>query len=194
SLRGLARIESQLGTHDRTHLGRAKIAGHEDQRPGKINLPVVAQGECRFVQDAEQQVPQRVTRLFDLIEQNETDLNRVGVILIQHFLTQQRMRLAMSEIPRRRANQFRALVAVLKFRAIDLDYGARILHQALRSRFDNTRFAGPGGPQKQEIAYWASWSTHAGQVHLINVNDLLDRFVLADYQTVQTSFEIFSVA
>ena len=59
---------------------------------------------------------------------HETQLAGVGVILIQHFLAQQRMRFAMSQISGRRADQLRNLVTVLEFRAIDLDDCARIAH------------------------------------------------------------------
>ena len=58
------------------------------------------------------------------ISSNRTKLSftDVGVVLIQDFLAQQRMRLAMAQISGRRTDEFRDLVAVLEFGAIDLDY------------------------------------------------------------------------
>ena len=92
------------------------------------------------------------------ISSNSTKLklNLFGVVLVEHFLAEQGMRLAMPQISGRRTDQFRDLVAVLKLGAIDLDDGARIAHQALRSGFHQPRFAGTGRSQEQKISYRAS--------------------------------------
>ena len=76
---------------------------------------------------------------------------RLGVILIQHFLAQQRMRFAMSQVSGRRADQLRDLMAVLKLGAIDLDDRARILQQRFRGGFHDARLARAGRPQEQEV-------------------------------------------
>ena len=105
---------------------RAEIAGHEDHGAGEIDFAVVAQRQGRFVQDAEQQIPQRVAGFLDFIEQDEADLDVVGVMLVDHFLAEQRMRFAMPQISGRRTDQFGNFVAVLKFGAIDFYDGARV--------------------------------------------------------------------
>ena len=90
------------------------------------------------------------------------------------------MRFAMPQISGRRADQLGNLVAVLKFRAVDLDDCARIAHQRLGGCFHDARLAGSGRPQKQEVPDRTARGRHAGQIHLVNIDDLLDRFVLPD--------------
>ena len=68
------------------------------------------------------------------------------MILIQYFLAKQRMRLAMSQIAWRRADQLGDFMAVLELRAIDLDDRARILHQRLGCRFHDSGFSASGWP------------------------------------------------
>ena len=96
---------------------------------------------------------------------------------VEYFLTQQRMCLTMSQISGRRTNQLRDLMAVLKFRAVDLDYRARIANQRLRGCFHDTRLARSRWPQKQEVPNGTSRGRHPSQVHLINIHDLLDGLV-----------------
>jgi hypothetical protein len=48
--------------------------------------------------------------LFDLVEQQQRELQLVGVPLAQRFLRQQRMRFAVSQVARRRADQLGDLV------------------------------------------------------------------------------------
>ena len=181
--------EAQVGPQNRAHLGRAQVAGHEDQRAREIHAAIVAEGQRGFVENAEQQVPQRVAGLLDLVEQDEAQLHLFGVILVQHFLAEQRMRLAMAQVSGRRADQLGDLVAVLKLRAVDLDHRAAVAHQALRRGFHQPRLAGAGRPQEQEVADRPSRARHARQIRLINVNDLLDRLVLADDSLAQIRVE-----
>src|SRR6516165_3235759 len=83
------------------------------------------------------------------------------------------MSFAMPQIARRRTNKFSNLVGVLKLRAIDLDNRAGIPKQDLRRRFDDARFSGSGGPQKQQVPYGASRRIQAGAKHLVQVNQRL---------------------
>ncbi len=114
-------MEAQPRTEQGTHFGGTEIAGQEDHGRGEIDFAVVAQRQGCFVEDAQQEVPQCIGCLFDFIEQHETDLDLVRMMLVQNFLRQQSMRFAMANVSRRRADQFRDLMAVLKLRAIDLD-------------------------------------------------------------------------
>src|SRR5581483_4423983 len=121
------------------HLSRTEVTGHENHGPREIDFAIVPERQRRFIEDAEQQVPQRIAGLFDLIEQDEADLHRIGMILIQNFLAQQWVRLAMTEVSRRRADELRDLMAVLELAAIDFDDRARVLHEALGGGLDDAR-------------------------------------------------------
>ena len=86
----------------------------------------------------------------------------------------------MPQISGRRTDQLGNLVAVLKFRAVDLDDRARITHQGLGGRLDDAGLAGSSGPQEEEVADRTARRRHSRQIHLIDVDDLLDRFILTD--------------
>ena len=63
------------------------------------------------------------------------------------------MGFTVTQISRRRADQFSNLVRVLKLRAIDFDNRARISKQNFRGGFHNARLARAGRPKKKEISY-----------------------------------------
>src|SRR5581483_10249831 len=105
-----------------------------------------------FVENSEQQVPPRIAGLLDFVEEHEADLDGIGVVAVDRFLAQQRVRLAMAEVARVLADQFRDLMNVLKLRAVNLDDRFWIVHQAFRRRLDKTRLAAAGRPEKQEVA------------------------------------------
>ncbi len=86
----------------------------------------------------------------------------------------------MPQVSGRRADQLGNLVAVLEFRAVDLDDRARIAHQRLSRGFDDACFAGSSWPQKEEVSDGAARGRHSRQIHLINIDDVLDSFILAD--------------
>src|ERR1700674_5784041 len=95
----------------------------------------------------------------------------------------------MSEMSGGRADQFGDFMAVLELRAVDLDHGARVLEQSLRSGLDDSRLARSGGPQEQKVADRAARRAHPGEIHLIDVDDLLDRLVLTDDHPAQVALE-----
>ena len=80
------------------------------------------------------QVPHRVARLFDFVEEYETDPGRFGVVDIQRFPAQSRTGFAVSEISGRRADQLGNFVALLELSAIDLEDCVRIAQQRFGSR------------------------------------------------------------
>src|SRR6266478_707276 len=59
---------------------------------------------------------------------------------------------AMPQIPWRRSDQLCNLVAMLEFRAIDLNNRARAFHQRFGRGFDDARLAGTGGTKEQKPA------------------------------------------
>ena len=63
-------------------------------------------------------MPQRVASFLDLVKQKQRELELFRVVLVECFLCEQRMGFAMSEITRRRADEFCDLMAVLEFCAI----------------------------------------------------------------------------
>src|ERR1019366_1117180 len=99
----------------------------------------------------------------------------------------------MPQVSGRRADQFGDFVAMLELRAIDLNYRARIAHQAFRSGFHQPRLAAPGRSQEQKIADWSSGTGHAGEVSLIDADDLLNGLVLAYNPLTQIRVQLFSL-
>ena len=65
-----------------SHFGRSEIAGHKNYGAREIYATVIAQGKRGLIQDAEQQVPQGIASLFDLVEEHEAQLERLGLMLI----------------------------------------------------------------------------------------------------------------
>ena len=59
---------------------------------------VVAQGQGGLVEDSQQQVPQRVAGLLDLVEENKAQLNLLGMVLVQHLLAQHGVGFAMPQV------------------------------------------------------------------------------------------------
>jgi hypothetical protein len=71
-------------------------------------------------------------------------------------------------------------MGVLELGAIHFDHRSRIAEQNFSRGFHYARFSGACGPQKQQITYRASRRIQAGAKYLVEVNDCLYRFVLAD--------------
>ena len=100
------------------------------------------------------------------------------------------MRFAMPEISGRRSDQLGDFMAVLELRAIDLDHRAAIPGQCLRGGFHQSRFARSSRSQEQKIANRPARADHTRQVGLINVDNLLDRFVLTNDLALQAGFQV----
>src|SRR6202522_4435064 len=102
------------------------------------------------------------------------------MILRQRFLRNERVRLAMAEVSRRRANQFRDFVRVLELGAVNLNNSARVTEQNLGGCFHDARLSGARRPQKKEVYHRASRRIHSGRENLIEVGDGADGFFLSD--------------
>ena len=157
---------------------------------GKIHATVVAQGQRSLVQDAQQQLPQGVGGLFDFVEQQEAQLNLVGVIFGQLFLGNQRMRLAVPQIAWGRADQLGDFVRVLELGAVHLDHRAGVAKQDLRRGFHHARLPRAGGTEKEQVAHRAAGRVQPGAEDLIEVHHRGDGFLLADDLLAQFGFEV----
>ena len=101
------------------HFACAKVGGHNHDGARKIYAAVVAQCERRFIQNAEQQLPQRIAGFFNFIKEDERKFDRLTVRTIYVFLGQHRRGFAVAEIAWGRADQLRNFVRMLKLRAIN---------------------------------------------------------------------------
>jgi hypothetical protein len=107
----------------------------------QVHTPVVAERQRSLVHDSQHQLPQRVRRLLDFVKQQKTQLQFLGVMLGEFFLSDERVRLTVSQVAWRRADQFGDFVRVLEFRAVHLDHRARVSKQDFRCRLHNPRLA-----------------------------------------------------
>ena len=155
----------------------------------KVHAAVVAQRQRGLVQNAQQQLPQGVGGLFDLVEKQEAQLHLVRVILGKLFLRDQRMRFAVAQVARRRADQLGDFVGVLELRAVHLDHRARIAEQDLSRGFHDARLARAGGAEEQQVPYGPAGRAHSGAEDLIQVHHRADGFFLPDDLVAQGGLE-----
>src|ERR1700722_4648449 len=78
---------------------------------------------------------------------------------------------------------------MLELGAINLDAGACIAKQSLRHGFDDTCLTRSGWPQEQQVTHRTARRIQAGQKHLIDFDDLLDRCILPHNAAAQGSIE-----
>src|SRR6266849_5980578 len=100
------------------------------------------------------------------------------------------MRLAVSQISRRRTDQLSDFMAVLKLRAIDLDYCSRIFQQGLGRRLDDASFSGARRSEEQKISDGPADRGQSRQVSLINPHDLVNGFVLSNDKPAEFVLQI----
>ena len=133
------------------HLAGAEVRRHNDQALREVYTAVIAKRERCLVEDAEQQLPQRVAGFFDLVKQQDRELQLLRVPLVERFLREQRMGLAMSKISGRRADQFCDLVRMLEFSAVDFDERLGVAEERFGNGFNDARLARPGRTQEKKI-------------------------------------------
>src|SRR5215470_8192026 len=71
-------------------------------------------------------------------------------------------------------------MGMLEFRAIHLDHQPGIPKKNLRSRFHDARLAGPCWPQEKQVAYRPARRIQPGAEYLVQINQRLDPFFLAN--------------
>jgi len=111
-------------------------------------------------------------------------------MLIQRFLRQRSVRLTVAQISRRRPDQLRDLMTVLKLRAIDLDYGTRILKEGLGGCLYNAGFSGPRRPQEEKVSNRPAHRGQSRHVGLVSPHDLVNCIVLSNDETVELVLEL----
>src|SRR5579859_5960293 len=95
----------------------------------------------------------------------------------------------MTQIPRRRANQLGDLMGVLEFRAVHLNDGTGLAEQNLSSRFHDARLSRSCRPQEQQIADRAAWRIQSGAKDLVQVDEGLHTFFLANNLGAQSGLK-----
>src|SRR5208337_2901983 len=135
--------ESHAAVDELAHLRGAKVRGHDDNALGEIDSAIVTEGQRGLIENTEQQLPQGVGGLFDLVEEQNRQLELVGMPLAERLLRQQGMGFTMAQIARRRADQLCDLMRMLELSAVNLDAGARVAKQRLRHGLDDASLAGP---------------------------------------------------
>src|ERR1700681_2187192 len=112
------------------------------------------------------------------------------MISIQRFLRQQSMRFAVSQVSRGRADQLRDLMAVLKLRAINLDYRSRILQQGFGGCLYDASLSGTCRPQEQEVSDRPAGRRQSRQVRLVSPHDLVNCFLLSNDEVPESIFQV----
>src|SRR5215470_11259140 len=84
----------------------------------------------------------------------------------------------VAEVARRRTNQLRDLVRVLKLRAIHLNDRPGIAKQNLGGRFHDACFAGTSRAKKEQVAYGSSRRVQTCTEHLVEIDEGLHALLL----------------
>ena len=143
--------ESQAARHELVNLRRAQVGGHEDHGAGQVHPAIVAERQGGLVQDAEEELPERVARLLDLVEEHQRELDLFAVVLFQRLLGDQRLGLPVAQVSGRRADQLGDLVAVLELGAVDLQQ-ARASPNSTSDIASTTRvLPEPVGPSRSRL-------------------------------------------
>src|SRR5581483_274178 len=193
ALRLVLRLDkSHPPRHQFRDLPAPQIRRHENHRLRQVHPPVISQRQRRFVQHPQKQLPQRIARLLNLVEQQKAQLQLVRMRSRQRFLRDQRMRLPVPQIPRRRADQLRNLMRMLKLRAIHLDHRPRVPKQNLRRRFHDPRLPRTRRPQKQQVPHRTPRRVQPRAEHLVQIHQRLHPFFLPHDLRTQGRLEIAS--
>src|ERR1700731_104606 len=103
------------------------------------------------------------------------------------------MCLTMAGVARGRAYQFRDLMRVLKFSAVNLDTSAGVAEWRFSHGFDDPGFSRAGGPEKQKISNRTARRIQSRQKHLVDFDHFLDGLVLTDDSAAKGAFELSGV-
>src|SRR5262249_32262217 len=140
--------------------------------------------------DAQQELPQGVTGLFDFVKKQQREPEFLRVPLVQSFLREQGMGLAMAQVARRRTDQLGNLMAVLEFSTINLDDRPGIAKKRLRHRLHHARLARSCRTEKEQVPHRTPGSIQSSQKHLIDFNHFFDGRVLANDLAPQRGLKV----
>src|ERR1700685_1896001 len=104
------------------------------------------------------------------------------------------MRLAMTQVSRRRSDQLGDFMRVLELGAIDLNASPRTAEQSLGHGFNHAGFSRSRGPQKKQISHRTSRRIQSRQEHLVNFHHLVERGILAHNLAAQGVVKISGIS
>src|ERR1700680_3423467 len=104
------------------------------------------------------------------------------------------MRFAVSQVSRRRADQLRDLMAVLKLRAIDLDHRSRILQKGLGGCLHDASFSGARRAQEQKVSDRPTDRGQSRHVSLVSPHDLVNCFLLSNDEVAKLVLQIIRLS
>jgi hypothetical protein len=172
--------EADSARNQFAHLSRAQVRRHDYDRAGEIDAAVVAQRQRGLVEDSQKQLPERVRGFLDLVEEHQTQLGHLGVRAVEVLLRQHRRSLTVPEVTRRRTDQFRDFVRMLKLRAIDLCDQVGVTKKDLGGGLDDSRLARTCRPKKEQRPDRAARVSQARQEDLIQAGDASHSAILSD--------------
>src|SRR5580692_4479184 len=117
-------VETHTAVDEVAHLAGPQVRGQNNDALREIDTPIVAEGQGCLVQNAQQQLPERIGGFLDFVEQQDRQLELLRVPLVERFLGKERMSLAVAQVSWRRTDQLGDLMGVLEFRAINLVAGS----------------------------------------------------------------------
>src|SRR5579862_3560324 len=146
-------LKSEVGTDLANHFLRAQIAGEKHQALLEVHHGVVAEAQNATVENPQQQACERRGGLLDLVEKNQGQSTVVAGNAGQFLLRKHGLRFAVSQVSRRRADQFGDLVLHLEFAAIDLQNVARASMQGFGDGFHGASLPGARGAKQEKYTY-----------------------------------------
>src|SRR5215468_5677599 len=98
----------------------------------------------------------------------------------------------MTEVTRRRADQLRDLVRMLKLRAVNLRDQIRITKKYFRGGLDDSRLAGTCGTKEEQVPDWTAGVSQSSQKDLIQAGDASHSAILSDDQRGKLILKLLS--
>src|SRR6202035_4880396 len=96
----------------------------------------------------------------------------------------------VTKVSWRRSDQLGDLMTMLELSTVNLDHRAGILDQGLCRRFHGPRFTRSRGAEKEKVSNGPAGSVHAGDIHLINVDNLPNCCLLSDDSFAQVRLKL----
>src|SRR5208282_5415813 len=174
------RVEAHAALSDFLHLSGPEIRGQNDDALTEVDAAIVTERQGSFVEDAEQKLPERVAGLLNFVEQEDGKLQLLREPLVQSLLREERVSLAVSEVARRRADQFGDLMGVLELSAVNLDTRVGVTKEGLGHSLNDAGLASARRPEEQEVTDGTARCVQPGFEHLVNLGYFLNGFVLTD--------------